>query len=170
MNQCTEYGESRYKVKDNNGYDNDYDSKKSPSAKVLWHMPIIPRFKRLFNNMSDTKNIRWLINERKYDGKNFHVADSLQWKKSDSLFSDFDHELRNLRLGLDTDRIIPFDNLSTNHTSWPILLTIYKLYPWLCMVLKYVLLFMMILGPKQPGNEIDFYISPLIEDLRVLWE
>ncbi|XP_058768330.1 uncharacterized protein LOC131642060 [Vicia villosa] len=29
---------------------------------------------------------------------------------------------------------------------------------------------MMISGPKQPGNDINVYLSPLINDLRVLWE
>ena len=31
------------------------------------------------------------------------------------------------------------------------------------------MLSMMIAGPKQPGNDIDVYLSPLIEDLRKLW-
>ncbi|XP_058749838.1 uncharacterized protein LOC131622822 [Vicia villosa] len=29
---------------------------------------------------------------------------------------------------------------------------------------------MNLFGPKQPGNDIDVYLSPLIDDLRVLWE
>jgi hypothetical protein len=32
------------------------------------------------------------------------------------------------------------------------------------------MLSMMISGPRQPGNDIDVYLSPLIEDLRMLWE
>ena len=28
---------------------------------------------------------------------------------------------------------------------------------------------MMISGPRQPENDIDVYLSPLIEDLRKLW-
>ena len=27
----------------------------------------------------------------------------------------------------------------------------------------------MIVGPRQPGNDIDMYLTPLIEDLRKLW-
>ena len=34
---------------------------------------------------------------------------------------------------------------------------------------KYMLLSMMIAGPKQPGNDIDVYLAPLIEDLTKLW-
>jgi len=29
---------------------------------------------------------------------------------------------------------------------------------------------MMITGPRQPGNDIDVYLSPVIEDLKKLWE
>ena len=25
-------------------------------------------------------------------------------------------------------------------------------------------------GPKQPGNDIDVYLAPLIDDLKILWE
>jgi len=32
------------------------------------------------------------------------------------------------------------------------------------------MLSMMISGPRQPGNDIDVYLSPLIEDLRLLWD
>jgi len=61
-------------------------------------------------------------------------------------------------------------NLSSKHTSWLVLLIIYNLLPWLCMKRKYIMLSMMILGPYQPGNDIDVYLSPLIDDLRLLWE
>jgi len=40
----------------------------------------------------------------------------------------------------------------------------------LCMKRKYMMLSMMISGPRQPGNDIDVYLSPLIEDLRLLWD
>ena len=63
----------------------------------------------------------------------------------------------------------PFDNLSTSHSSWPVLLMIYNLPPWLCVKRKYIMFCMMIAGPRQPGNDIDVYLTPLIKDLRKLW-
>lgn len=33
-----------------------------------------------------------------------------------------------------------------------------------------MMLSMLISGPKQPGNDIDVYLTPLIEDLKFLWE
>jgi len=59
-----------------------------------------------------------------------------------------------------------FGNMSTNHNSWPVLLVIYNLPLGLCMKRKY----MMISSPKQLGNNIDVYLSPLIEDLNLMWD
>src|ERR1051325_4571069 len=59
---------------------------------------------------------------------------------------------------------------SISHSTWPVILMIYNLPPWLCMKRKYMMLSMLIYGPKQPGNDIDVYLKPLIEDLKILWE
>jgi len=64
----------------------------------------------------------------------------------------------------------PYGNLSSKHKSWPVLLVIYNLPPWLCMKCKYVMLSLMISGPRQPGNDIDIYLTPLVENLKMLWE
>lgn len=61
------------------------------------------------------------------------------------------------------------NNLSTK-TSWHVLLMIYNISLWLCMKRKYMLLSMMISGPRQPGNYINVYLIQFIKDLRVLWE
>ncbi|XP_050897643.1 uncharacterized protein LOC127104501 [Lathyrus oleraceus] len=95
----------------------------------MWYLPVIQRLKRLFANTNDEKNIRWHLDERVFDGKILHVADSLQWKKIDSLFPDFALESKNHRLGLTIDEMNCFRNLSTNHMSWLVLLIIYNLSP-----------------------------------------
>lgn len=77
LDQCSEYGESRYKVNGNSGDDYDDVSKKCPPAKVLWYLAIILWFKILFTNADDAKNIRWHADEREYDGSIHHVPDSL---------------------------------------------------------------------------------------------
>ena len=85
------------------------------------------------------------------------------------MYPEFESDLRNLRLGLAIDGMNPYGNLSIKHSSWPILLIIYNLSYWLCTKIKYMMLSMMISGPRQPENDIDVYLSPLIEDLRLLW-
>ncbi|CAM8982817.1 unnamed protein product [Rhodiola kirilowii] len=34
---------------------------------------------------------------------------------------------------------------------------------------RYMILSLLISGPKQPGNDIDVYLAPLIDDLKLLW-
>ena len=57
MSKCPRCGASRYKVKDDEDCNSDENSKKSPPAKVLWYFPIILRFKRLFANEDDAKDL-----------------------------------------------------------------------------------------------------------------
>jgi len=84
------------------------------------------------------------------------------------LYPEFRRDPRNLILGIATYGMNPYDNLSSKHNSWPVLLIIYNLSYWLSMKRKYMMLFMMISGPRKPGNNIDVYLSLLIEDLRLL--
>jgi hypothetical protein len=69
---------------------------------------------------------------------------------------------------MSTDDINPFMNNST-HSTWPIMLTILNIPPWLCNKRKYIMMSVLIPGPHQPGNDIDTYSIPLVEDLNVLW-
>jgi len=166
--KCPRCEVSRYKVKDNDGDDN--DMRKGPPAKVLWYVPIIPRLRHFFANVNDANNLTWHANGRKCDGLLRHAADSPQWKKINSLYPEFGRDPRNLRLGLATDGMNPYANLSSKHSSWSVLLIIYNLSYWLCMKRKYMMLSMMISGPRQLGNDINVYLGPLIEDLRLLWD
>mgnify|MGYP001796662083 CR=1 FL=1 len=50
------------------------------------------------------------------------------------------------------------------------MLVTYNLPPSLCLERKFIMLSMIISGPKQPGNDIDVYLTSLIDDLMLLWE
>jgi len=43
--------------------------KNSAPIKVVWYFPIIPRFRRMYRNAQDAKNLRWNSEERICDGK-----------------------------------------------------------------------------------------------------
>ncbi|GKB91293.1 ulp1 protease family, C-terminal catalytic domain-containing protein [Tanacetum coccineum] len=66
-----------------------------------------------------------------------HIADSLQWRNIDNEFKEFGNEVRNIRFGLSSDGINPFGNMSSRHSTWPVLLCIYNLPQWLCMKMKF---------------------------------
>ncbi|GJW91023.1 hypothetical protein Tco_0168576 [Tanacetum coccineum] len=72
--------------------------------------------------------------------------------------------------GLAADGFNPFDNLSQAYSMWPVILMTYNLPPWLCMKERSFILTLLIPGPKSPGKDIDVYLRPLIEDLKVLWD
>ncbi|GJR71664.1 hypothetical protein Tco_0084029 [Tanacetum coccineum] len=60
--------------------------------------------------------------------------------------------------------------MSSRYSTWPVILCIYNLPPWLCMKRKYIMMSLLISGPKQLGNDIDVYLSPLFNDMKTLWK
>jgi len=72
LHKCPRCGLSRYEVKDDDKEED--DMKKSPLAKVLWYLPIIPRLKRFYANVNYAKNLTWHANGRKCDGLLRHAA------------------------------------------------------------------------------------------------
>ncbi|XP_071729049.1 uncharacterized protein [Rutidosis leptorrhynchoides] len=108
--------------------------------------------------------------ERKKDGKIRHVADSVQRRTIDNEFEDFRNEIRNITFGLNSDGMNPFGDLGSGHSTWPVLLCIYNLPSWLCMKQKHIMISLLIQGPKQSRNNIDVYLAPLIDDLKLLWD
>ena len=143
--------------------------KKIP-AKVMWYAPIIPRLKRLFQNKEHAKLMRWHKKDHKKDGKLRVPADGSQWRKIERKWKDFAGDPRNVWFGLSADGINPFGEQSNNHSTWPVTLCIYNLPPWLCMKQKFITMLVLIQGPKQPGNDIDVYLRPLVEELLQLWD
>ncbi|KAL5537565.1 hypothetical protein UlMin_043586 [Ulmus minor] len=147
---CPVCGESRWKLEKNEG-----TKKKGVPAKVLWYIPPIPRFRRLFRNAEHAKNLTWHADRRINDGMLRHPADAPQWKTIDRLYPEFSRDAKNLRLGLSTDGMNPHGLQSSSHSTWPVLLVNYNLPPHLCMKRKFVMLTMLISGPRQPENDID---------------
>ena len=92
-----------------------------------------------------------------------------QWRAIDREFSEFANDARNLRFALSMDVMNPFGEQSSSHRTWPVTLSIYNLPPWLCMKRKFIMMHVLIQGPKQPGNDIDVYLRPLIDELLILW-
>jgi hypothetical protein len=66
---------------------------------------------------------------------------------------------------MSTDGMNPFMNSNT-HSTWPMVLMILILPPWLCNKRKYIMMLGLIPGPQQPENDIDTYFRPLVEDLE----
>ena len=171
LNACPVCGALRYKIRRDDPGDVDGEPpRKRVPAKVMWYAPIIPRLKRLFRNEEHAKLMRWHSENRKKDGKLRAPADGSQWRKIERKYwAEFAADPRNVWFGLSADGINPFGEQSSNHSTWPVTLCMYNLPPWMCMKRKFIMMPVLIQGPKQPGNDIDVYLRPLVEELLQLW-
>jgi hypothetical protein len=98
----------------------------------MWYLPIIDRLKRMFSNAWEAQLLLWHV-QRKRDGKIHHTVDGRQWKRFDlSHEEDFSNDPRNIRFGLSTDGMNPFREMRNLHNTWPVIMCIYSLPPWLC--------------------------------------
>ncbi|CAL2230503.1 unnamed protein product [Prunus armeniaca] len=164
LTHCPNCGISRWKE------GKDSILKEGVPAKVVWYFPPIPRFKRMFRSHETAKSLTWHAARKSIDGYMSHPADSPSWKLLDDKWPEFGNEPRNLRLALSSDGFNPHSSLSSRYSCWPVILVTYNLPPWLCMKRKFMMLTLLIFGPKQPGNDIDVYLEPLIDDLKSLWD
>jgi len=147
----------------------DVEKHKRVPAKILRHFPLIPRLKRLFLCRDISEGMKWHKNKRTKDGILRHPADSLQWTEFDDRHPEFASEPRNVRLGLASDGFNPFSMMSVSHSTWPVVVIPYNLPPWMCMKQPNIILTLLISGPTSPGNDIDVYLQPLIDELKILW-
>ncbi|XP_048622707.1 uncharacterized protein LOC106373993 [Brassica napus] len=138
-------------------------------AKVLRYFPIKDRFRRMFRSQRMAEDLRWHYTNATEDGTMRHPVDSISWAQVNAKWPDFAADPRNLRLGISTDGMNPFSMQSTNHSTWPVLLVNYNTPPTMCMKAENIMLTLLIPGPTAPGNNIDVYLAPLIDDLKDLW-
>ena len=152
-------------------------TKKAP-RKVVWYFPLTSRLQRYFADPKEARLMRWHAERKRPEDDDpdkeemlRHPSDACQWKALDLQYhKHFGKESRNLRLGVSTDGLNPFGSQSSTHSTWPVFVWIYNLPPWLCMKKKYVTMSMLIQGPKQPGTDINLYLTLLKEELATLWE
>ena len=130
---------------------------------VMWYLPVVDRPKRLFSNLKTTEMMTWHADRPVKD-------DARQWRTFDANHPEFSVEKRNVRFSFSTDGMNPFGKRSSTHSTCPVLMTIYNLPQWLCHKRKFLLLNILIQGPKQPGIDIDVLIEPLMEDMQKLCE
>ncbi|XP_050386341.1 uncharacterized protein LOC126802710 [Argentina anserina] len=163
--ECPVCNESRWKASSL------YQRKKVP-VKVLRYFPLTPRLQRLYMASHTAEAMRWHGRARDDDDDDDvlkHPSDGEAWKHFDRQFPDFPADVRNVRLGLSTDGFNPWGNMSSTHSTWPVIVVPYNLPPWMCMKKEFNILTLLIPGPKSPGKCLDVYLRPLIDELKDLW-
>ena len=86
------------------------------------------------------------------EGEMRHCSDSITWKHFHTIHPDFAVESRNVRLWLCTDGFQPFGQSGQQYLSWPMILMVYNLPPWLCMKETSMFLTMLVPGPRNPKH------------------
>jgi hypothetical protein len=149
----------------------DYYALKKIPALVMWYLLIVDQLRCLFANPEDTKLMNWHASDRhKNDVKLRHPTDGKQWQDFNDKHRDFANEQRNVRFAQSTNGMNAFAERSSKHSTRPMILTIYNLPPWLMQKWKYILLIILISRPTQPGVDMDVFLEPLMEDMKILWE
>jgi hypothetical protein len=64
----------------------------------------------------------------------------------------------------------PFGERTSTHSTCPVILMMYNLAIWLCQKRKYLLLSMLIQGPKHSGIDIDVFLEPLMQEMETVWK
>nr|GLL16866.1 uncharacterized protein LOC109184453 [Ipomoea trifida] len=167
---CKICGASRWKEDIHSGEVKIKSNGKKVPLKTMRYFPLKPRLQRLYMSRNIASFMRWHHDSRVDDGVMRHPADSMAWKHFDEIHKEFSSEPRNVRLGLASDGFQPFNQSKTSYSIWPVILIPYNLPPWMCMKDSNFILSILIPGPEGPGDAIDIYLKPLIEELRELWE
>ncbi|XP_012828525.1 PREDICTED: uncharacterized protein LOC105949753 [Erythranthe guttata] len=163
LDSCPVCKESRWKVNDGKG--------KQVPHKILRYFPLKPRLRRLYMSRKTASDMRWHKDGKiEEDDMMIHPADSKVWKDFDEQYPSFAKDPRNVRLGLATDGFNPFGNMNNSYCIWPVVLMVYNLPPWQCMKEPYLMMSLLIPGPRSPGRDIDVYLRPLVDELNELWE
>ncbi|XP_021848834.2 uncharacterized protein [Spinacia oleracea] len=170
LNACDICGASRWKSNKHNGEEKCKSNGKRIPHKTLRYFPLKPRLQRLFMCSKTASLMTWHHGKKKKDGTMRHPVDGTAWESFDTEHPNFASDPRNVRLGLASDGFQPFANSNTSYSIWPVILIPYNVPPELCMKQSNMILSMLISGPKGPGDAIDVYLQPLIEELKDLWE
>ena len=96
-------------------------------VKVVRYFSLMDRLRRMYRCLEIAKLLASHVEQKSLDGKMRSVIDSPQWAALDNLPGNFGTDWTDLRLGLVADGICPYGNVSSEHSTWPILVVIYNL-------------------------------------------
>lgn len=164
MTSCKICGEKRYKPRKRE----ESRRRDIPQSK-MYYFPLTPRLQRLYQSKATASDMRWHKIHQQEGGVMMHPSDSPAWKHFNRMHPTFASDPRNVRLGLSTDGFTVFGQYGHPYSSWPVILTIYNLPPWLCMKEQFMFLTVICAGPKNPKHKIDVFLQPLIAELQNLW-
>ena len=117
--------------------------------KKFHYFPLTQRLLALYRSPTFSKLMQWYAHHRSSDGTLKVPADGKAFKHAENLFKTHvgqEYDSRNVFLGLAMDGISPSGTNSTSHSTWPVMLVLYNLPPWMSTKAAHILLSIIIPG------------------------
>lgn len=92
------------------------------------------------------------------------------WKYFDKTFPQFSLEPCSVHIILCTNEFNPFRLSNVQYSYWLAIITMHNLPPWMCTQQDNLFFSVVIPGPKDLGKNLDVYLHPLIDELKILWD
>jgi hypothetical protein len=96
-----------------------------------------------------------------------HPADGEAWAHFDRIHHDKAGEARNVRVAFATDGFNPYGLMAAPYTYWPVFVIPLNLPP--NVLFQRHTVFLSLIIPGHPGNNMGVYIEPLIDELETTW-
>jgi hypothetical protein len=113
------------------------------------------------------KQMTWHKTGRRYSDNLTHPFDAKAWTKFDEKHADKAGEAHNVHVALATDGFNPHGMLTAPYTCWPVFLTPLNLPPDIVFQRYYI--FVLLIIPRYPGDNMCVYMEPIIDDFLKAW-
>jgi hypothetical protein len=138
-------------------------------VKILWYLPFIPRIQRLFMTEESTKQMTWHKNGKRYSPeKMVHSFDGEAGQHFDRIHHNKAGKAHNIRVALATDGFNPYGMMAAPYSCWPMFVIPLNLPPGVAFQRQNVFLSLII--PKHPGNNMGVFMEPLFDELVHAWD
>jgi len=138
-------------------------------VKILRYLPFIPRIQRLYMTEETAKQMTWHKNGLRYNPeKMVHPSDGEAWTHFDGIHHEKAQEARNVRVALATDGFNPYRMMAAPYTCWPVFVIPLNLPPGV--VFQRQNIFLSLIIPEHPGNNMGVFMEPVIDELVCAWE
>jgi hypothetical protein len=126
----------------------------------------------MFQSPAIAKLLWWASENKSRNDEMKSVVDSPAWDHIENeIDREFGIEKRHLQFALSLDGVNPFSMQKSTHSTWPVMVLIYNLPPWLVTKKFFVSLSLLVSGKESPTSEnIDIFLAPLVEELLELWD
>ena len=118
-----------------------------------------PRLLRLHASKANASDMRLQAEHEVVEGEMQNCSNSIAWKHFNTVHPDFAVESRYVRLGLCTDGFQPFGQSGKHYSSWPVILMVYNLPPWLRMKETSMFLTVLVSGPRNLKHKLDVFFA-----------